>query len=256
MSQAAMAYTARAAAVIRKGDFSPTLVKSFTVVSALMAVPPMPAPNTPIASPRRSGGNHALTKGTPTANTVPPNPRKKPPTSRAPYELSPKKPIRITGTIVSAEITGNMIRPPNRSVIAPTGIRPSEPTTTGTATRRATSDSDSFPRLPVVRNSGPSGLSSAQAQKLTANPSVAIANITWGLPDSLLVLVVWLERVVMVSRMFLSSWWCVIPTLARFQVSQQGLKTSQTKAHRTLSSRTGPDRENLECERHTSGSEQ
>ena len=46
-----------------------------------MAVPPMPAPKMPIASPRRSGGNHALTKGTPTANAVPPMPRKNPPTS-------------------------------------------------------------------------------------------------------------------------------------------------------------------------------
>ena len=62
---------------------SSTLVYSFTVVSALMAVPPMPAPKTPIASPRRSGGNQALTKGTPTANAVPPMPRKKPPTSSA-----------------------------------------------------------------------------------------------------------------------------------------------------------------------------
>ena len=38
-------------------------------------------PKMPIASPRRSGGNQALTNGTPTANAVPPMPRKKPPTS-------------------------------------------------------------------------------------------------------------------------------------------------------------------------------
>ena len=35
------------------------------------------------------------------------------------------------------ETIGNITRPPNRSVSAPTGIRPSEPTTTGTATSRA-----------------------------------------------------------------------------------------------------------------------
>ena len=66
--------------MIRNGAFSPTLVKSLTVVSALIAVPPMPAPKMPIASPRRSGGNQALTNGTPTANAVPAMPRKKPPT--------------------------------------------------------------------------------------------------------------------------------------------------------------------------------
>ena len=64
---------------MRNGAFSPTLVNSLTVVRALIAVPPMPAPKMPIASPRRSGGNHALTNGTPTAKTVPAMPRKKPP---------------------------------------------------------------------------------------------------------------------------------------------------------------------------------
>ncbi len=54
-----------------------------TVVSALMAVPPIPAPKTPIAIPRRSGGNQRLTNGTPTAKAVPPMPRKNPPTSSA-----------------------------------------------------------------------------------------------------------------------------------------------------------------------------
>ena len=67
--------------MIRNGAFSPTSVNSLTVVSALIAVPPMPAPKTPMARPRRSGGNHALTNGTPTANAVPAMPRKKPPTS-------------------------------------------------------------------------------------------------------------------------------------------------------------------------------
>ena len=66
--------------MIRNGAFSSTFVNSLTVVRALIAVPPMPAPKTPTARPRFSGGNHALTNGTPTANAVPPMPRKKPPT--------------------------------------------------------------------------------------------------------------------------------------------------------------------------------
>src|SRR6266545_2586925 len=82
--------------------------------------------------------------------------------------------------MVASETSGNITRPPNRSVSAPTGIRPSEPTTTGTATSRATSDSDSRPSVPSVRNSGPSGLSSAQAQKFTAKPAVATASINHG----------------------------------------------------------------------------
>ena len=66
--------------------------------------------------------------------------------------------------------------------MAPTMIRPSDPTITGTATRRATSDSDSVPSVPFSRNKGPRGLSSAQAQKLSAKPTVAMASIRAGDP--------------------------------------------------------------------------
>ena len=62
---------------MRKGDLAPSWLVSLTVVSALIAVPPMPAPKIPIARPRFSGGNQLLTKGTPTANAVPAMPRKK-----------------------------------------------------------------------------------------------------------------------------------------------------------------------------------
>jgi len=58
-------------------------VTNLTVVSALIAVPPIPAPKIPMARPLRLGGNQLLTNGTPTANAVPPMPRKKPPMSRA-----------------------------------------------------------------------------------------------------------------------------------------------------------------------------
>src|SRR6478752_5118113 len=84
------------------------------------------------------------------------------------------------GTMVRPETIGNINRPPYLSVSPPTTMRPSEPTTTGTATSSATSDSLRVPMLPVARNSGPSGLISAHAQKLTANPMVAIANISHG----------------------------------------------------------------------------
>src|SRR4051794_24730962 len=70
-----------------------------------------------------------------------------------------------------------MIRPPNRSVSAPIGMRPSEPTTTGTAT---SSDCWNELRCRAVVNFVASGLSSAHAQKLTAKPIVASASITPG----------------------------------------------------------------------------
>ena len=79
----------------------------------------------------------------------------------------PSSPRKSTGTIVAAETSGNITRPPNRSVSAPTGMRPSEPTITGTATSRACWDGDSA-RRSLKR--GPSGLSSAQAQKFTREP--------------------------------------------------------------------------------------
>ena len=63
--------------------------------------------------------------------------------------------MNSTGTIVAAETSGNITRPPNRSVSAPTGMRPSEPTSTGTATSSATSDSVSAPSDPESRNIGP-----------------------------------------------------------------------------------------------------
>ena len=106
----------------------------------------MPIPKTPIANPRRAGGYQADTCGTPTANAVPPMPRKNPTTIVAQYEDCTKASV-TTGTIVARLTTGNMTRPPNLSVSAPTGIRPSEPTMTGTATNSdwAAKLSPSFP---------------------------------------------------------------------------------------------------------------
>src|SRR5215469_17695291 len=79
--------------------------------------------------------------------------------------------------MVATETSGNITRPPNRSVSAPTGIRPSDPTMTGTATTRAWANGD---RCDMSLNFGPSGDSSAHAQKFTAKPIVATASITQG----------------------------------------------------------------------------
>ena len=182
-SHEATAYAARTTAVITNGVCMLLALTSFTVVRALMAVPPIPTPKTPMARPRRSGGNQAFTNGTPTANAVPPMPRKKPPTSRAPSESCPARPRKSTGTMVTADTIGNMTRPPNLSVSAPTGIRPRDPTTTGTAT---SSDCWNDVRWRVSLNRGPSGLSSAHAQKFSAKPSVAIASISHARPGTVL----------------------------------------------------------------------
>ena len=88
--------------------------------------------------------------------------------------------MKSTGTIVATETITNISRPPNLSVSAPARIRPTDPTITGTATMRATCDSLSTPRVPPSRKTGPSGLRSAHAQKLMANPMVAIASIDPG----------------------------------------------------------------------------
>src|SRR5664279_1689156 len=173
-SVATTPYAASTTAVSTNGAAMPCAAESLTVVSALIAVPPMPAPKTPMAVPRRSGANHALTNGTPTAKAVPAIPRKKPPTSRPANEECPTKPRYSTGTMVANDTAGNITRPPSLSVRAPTGTRPRAPTITGTATISACwnevrcSESFSF---------GASGLSSAQAQKFMAKPTVARASI-------------------------------------------------------------------------------
>jgi hypothetical protein len=132
---------------------------SFTVVKLAVAVPPMPTPKTPMANPRRAGGYHPETSGTPTAKAVPPRPRKKPATMRPGYEVTTVS--ERTGTIVAMLTSGNIARAPYRSVRAPTGMRPSDPTNTGTAT-----SSDCAAKLRPSRSliPGPSGPRRAQAQ--------------------------------------------------------------------------------------------
>src|SRR6266487_3719705 len=79
--------------------------------------------------------------------------------------------------MVASDTSGNITRPPYRSVSAPTGMRPSDPTTTGTAT---TSACWTGVRCRTSLKFGPSGLSNAQAQKFTANPTVARPSIRPG----------------------------------------------------------------------------
>jgi len=95
-----------------KGVAMPWALTSFTVVSALIAVPPIPAPKIPTASPRRSGGNQAVTNGTPTAKDVPAIPRKNPPASNAARLEWPNRPRNSTGMIVAIDTIGNITRPP------------------------------------------------------------------------------------------------------------------------------------------------
>ena len=57
---------------------SPNQITNRGVKKAASAVPPMPAPNTPVANPRRDGGYQAFTNGMPTAKAVPAIPRKNP----------------------------------------------------------------------------------------------------------------------------------------------------------------------------------
>lgn len=65
---------------------------------------------------------------------MPPSPSRKPTAIIAPYEFFAGI-SSSTGTTVSADTTGNISFAPYLSVSAPTGIRPSDPTSTGTATR-------------------------------------------------------------------------------------------------------------------------
>src|SRR5206468_1568220 len=77
----------------------PMLRTSRGVKKADKAVPPMPAPKTPVAKPRRAGSNQAFTNGIPTANVVPATPRKKPNTRSSAYDFSdPAKATSSTGT--------------------------------------------------------------------------------------------------------------------------------------------------------------
>ena len=73
-----------AAAMMRCVTTYPNQSTNLGVKKADRAVPPMPAPKTPVANPRRSASNHAFANGMPTAKVVPPIPRKKPKSSIRP----------------------------------------------------------------------------------------------------------------------------------------------------------------------------
>lgn len=76
--------------------------------------------------------------------------------------------------MVSAVTRGNMSFAPKRSVSAPTGTRPSEPTSTGTATISDCSNelSESLTPSPVA-----SGEMRFHAQNARANPIVATTRL-------------------------------------------------------------------------------
>ena len=77
--------------------------------------------------------------------------------------------------IAANDTMGNSSRPPNLSVRAPIGMRPSAPTITGTATSSACWKLLS---ASTCLKWAPSGDSSAQAQKASPNPRVAMPSIT------------------------------------------------------------------------------
>jgi antitoxin (DNA-binding transcriptional repressor) of toxin-antitoxin stability system len=91
-------------------------------------------PNTPLAKPRRAGGNQALENGTPAAKIVPATPSRNPATSSSgKLRMLPASATSSTAGTETSSTAANMRRPPKRSVMAPTTMRPSAPTSTGVA---------------------------------------------------------------------------------------------------------------------------
>src|SRR5215216_57750 len=86
----------------------------------------------PNTRPCMCGGNHLLTKGTPTANELPASPRKNP-QKRSPPKDPPISPINSTGMISTSMRAVKTARPPKRSVRRPMGMRNREPRITGVA---------------------------------------------------------------------------------------------------------------------------
>ena len=113
----------------------------------------------PSAKPWRSGGYQPLTNGTPTANDAPAKPSRNPNARIAPSE-SCKSASAISGSGVKAISAVNTRRPPRRSVSQPSGMRISEPSSTGTATIAEVWKSD---RPSASWRSGLSGPSRLQA---------------------------------------------------------------------------------------------
>ena len=75
------AVSARATAMMTCAGTYPNQMTKRGVKNADSAVPPMPAPKTPVAKPRRAGSYQALANGIPIAKVVPAIPRKNPKTS-------------------------------------------------------------------------------------------------------------------------------------------------------------------------------
>lgn len=77
-NQKITAVTSSAIAYTRGTKRQPYAASSSGVTNRLTAAPHVPAPNTPIASPRRFGGKKRATYGVPTANDAPTQPRNSP----------------------------------------------------------------------------------------------------------------------------------------------------------------------------------
>ena len=168
--------TASTPAVIRNGAFAPRLVKSLTVVRALIAVPPMPAPKMPIARPRRLRREPGVDERDADGERRTGDAEEEPADQQQGVGVEGEEgdeQDRHDGR--RAETIGNITRPPYRSVSA----------TDDDAAQRADDHRDRDQQRDVglaerperARGRGtadPSGLISAHAQKLTANPIVAM----------------------------------------------------------------------------------
>ena len=143
----------------------------------------MPAPKMPIASPRRSGGNQALTNGTPTANDGAGDAEEEPAHEQqgVGVEGEERDEQHRHDRDGRDEREHDRGRRSGRSARRPRSGPASRPAPAPppAAPRRTRS---ARPARPSRGTSGPSGLISAHAQKFTAKPIVASASISHGVP--------------------------------------------------------------------------
>ena len=176
MANAMAAVAANATAMMMCVVIRPNHLTNLGVKNADSAVPTMPAPNTPVAKPRRAGSYQLFENGMPTAKIVPATPRKNPNTINNGYDpIVPAIPTANTGTIDDRVTAMSMTRPPKRSVSGPLTSRPNDPTRMGVATSSEAWVLLSESRSAYVVDMGPIKF---HAQKLIVETHVANARFT------------------------------------------------------------------------------
>src|SRR6516165_5264408 len=106
-------------------------------MNMLIAAPLVPAPNTPIAKPRRSFAKKRATYGVPTAKEAPTKPSAKPSKRNCQSWLAWLE--NQTGAAQPTSSRNITIRPPNLSVQMPSGRRNNAPVSTGVEVNRPNS---------------------------------------------------------------------------------------------------------------------